>query len=98
MHDIYQDNGVFNIFYQIPQILYSSIISSLINVLLKQLSLSEKNILEIKKLENDKNIQNNEKVGKIQKYLKVKLILFFIFSFLLMAFFGISFLAFVLYI
>ena len=87
MHDIYEDNGVFNILYQIPQILYSSIISSLINVLLKQLSLSEKNILEIKKLENDKNIQNNEKVGKIQKYLKVKLILFFIFSFLLMSFF-----------
>ena len=87
MHDIYKDNGVFNILYQIPQILYSSIISSLINVLLKQLSLSEKNILEIKKLENDKNIQNNEKVRKIQKYLKVKLILFFVFSFLLMAFF-----------
>jgi len=87
MHDIYKDNGVFNILYQIPQILYSSIISSIINILLKQLSLSEKNILEIKKLENSNDINNNERIKKIKLYLKVKLILFFIFSFLLMLFF-----------
>ena len=87
MHDIYKDNGVFNILYQIPQILYSSIISSVINILLKQLSLSEKNILEIKQLENNNNIDNEEKIRKIESYLKVKLILFFVFSFLLMTFF-----------
>ena len=87
MHDIYKDNGVFNFLYQIPQILYSSIISSLINLLLKQLSLSEKNILEIKKLEINNDVNNNEKVKKIKSYLRVKLILFFIFSFLLMLFF-----------
>ena len=87
MHDIYKDNGVFNILYQIPQILYSSIISSIINLLLKQLSLSEKNILEIKKLENSNDVNNNERIKKIKLYLKVKLILFFIFRFLLMLFF-----------
>ena len=31
MHKIYEDEGMFNIIYQIPQILYSSLISSAIN-------------------------------------------------------------------
>ena len=48
MHKIYEESGVFNIIQQIPQILYSSIISSIINMLLKTLSLSEKDILKIK--------------------------------------------------
>ena len=49
MHKVYEDNGKFDILYQIPQIFYSSIISSLANVLLKNLSLSENSILELKK-------------------------------------------------
>ena len=44
MHKIYKDNGVFNIIFQIPQILYSSIITSVINIILKNLSLSEKQL------------------------------------------------------
>ena len=48
MHKIHEDNGDSNFFYRIPQILYSSIISSIINIILKLLSLSEKNILTIK--------------------------------------------------
>ena len=48
MHKIYEDKGKFNFIYQIPQILYSSIISSKINMIITSLSLSEKNILSIK--------------------------------------------------
>ena len=84
MHEIYEDNGSFNILHQIPLILYSSIISSVINIFLKQLSLSEKNILEIKNCEMK---LNSPKINKIVKYLKIKLTLFFIFSVLLMSFF-----------
>ena len=40
---LYEDNGEFDITYQISQIFYSSIISSFANILLKNLSLSEKN-------------------------------------------------------
>ena len=53
MHKIHEDKGAFNIFFQIPQILYSSVISAAINMILKLLSLSEKNILDLK---SEKNI------------------------------------------
>ena len=49
MNKINEDKGSFNIIFQIPQILYSSVISAVINVTLKQLALSEKQILSIKK-------------------------------------------------
>ena len=56
MHKIYEDKGVYNIVFQIPQILFSTIISAVINVLLKKLSLTEANILSIKKeKDNQKN-------------------------------------------
>ena len=49
MHKIYEDKGSFNIIYQLPQILYSSLISSVLNVCLKLLALSEGRILNFKK-------------------------------------------------
>ena len=85
MHKVYKDNGVFDFIYQIPQILYSSIISAIINIILKQLSLSEKNILQLK---NDKDIKNSVKTSKkITSLLKLKFIIFFIIRMILMLFF-----------
>ena len=63
MHKVYKDNGVFNIIYQIPQILYSTLVSSVINMLLKKLSLSQKNILDINQ-EKDKQIAMKNKARK----------------------------------
>ena len=88
MHKVYENNGQYNIIYQIPQILYSSIVSMTINKLLKYLSLSEKSILELKKKNNnnDKSIINgNYKL--IEKSLKKKLLIYFVLGFLLMLFF-----------
>ena len=84
MHKIYEDKGAYNFLYQIPQILYSSVISSLINIILKQLSLSEKSLL---KLKDEKTITNNNKKSDI-----VESCLF------LMLFFGILYQHFVQYI
>ena len=53
MHQIYEDQGSFNIIYQIPQILYSSLICSVINILITYLSLSEKDIIFLKKYKNN---------------------------------------------
>ena len=50
MHKIYVDKGNYNFLYQITQIVYSSIISSVINILITYLSLTEKDIISIKKL------------------------------------------------
>ena len=85
MHKVYEDKGAYNILYQIPQILYSSVISSLINIILKQLSLSEKNLIQLK---GDKTITDiNKKSKSVESCLKIKFILFFIISFILMLFF-----------
>ena len=85
MHKVYIDNGAFNLIYQVPQILYSSIISAIINIILKQLSLSEKNILELK---NEKDLKKAiKKSKKISICLKLKIVAFFVFSMLLMLFF-----------
>jgi hypothetical protein len=75
IHEIYVDQGSFNFIYQIPKILYSTIISIVINVIVKLLSLSEKDILGIKN--EKKNV--DEKVSKVLKCLLIKFILFFIF-------------------
>lgn len=57
MHRIKEDGGSFNIVYQLPQIVYSSLISSVINVLVKAICLTEKNIIEIKSLVTKKTIK-----------------------------------------
>ena len=85
MHKIYEDGGSFDFIYQIPQIIYSSLISSVINVLIKNLSLSEKNILTIK---HEKFINNLEKrANEVIKFLNIKFKIFFICSLALMLLF-----------
>ena len=84
MHKIYEDEGIFNFIYFIPQIIYSVIISSIINILIKELSLSEKNITKIKQVKEFENI--DELAQKVIKCLLVKFILFFCLSFLFLAF------------
>ena len=85
MHKIYVDNGAYNIIYQIPKILYSSVVSISINMILKLLSLSEKNIL---KLKQEKNMRNGVYISKnIKKCINIKFTLFFLLSLLLMSFF-----------
>ena len=56
MHKIYIDEGNYNFIYQIPQIIYSSIISIIINVLIKFLSLSQEKIVEIKHEKNKRGL------------------------------------------
>ena len=77
MHKIYIDDGAYNLSYQIVQIVYSSLISSILNLILKVLALSEKNILEIKQSLKEKI---NEKAKNIINFLFYKFILFFIIS------------------
>ena len=86
IHKIYEDHGTFNISYQIPQILYSTIITSFINLIIKNFSLSEKKILEIKHSNGEINL------SKVLNYLIIKFIVFFIliFSFLIIFWFYLS--------
>ena len=85
MNKINEDKGKYNFLFQIPQILYSTIVSAIINLLLKRLSLSEKQMLKIKAEKDYSKAKTKSK--KIYLFLKIKLITFFILSFILMIFF-----------
>jgi len=78
MHKIYEDDGKFNFYYQIPQILYSTIISSLINYIIRYFSLSEQAILKMKNQKSDLK----KEIPKVLKCLKIKFLFFFLLSFI----------------
>ena len=85
MHKIYEDEGSFNFLFQLPQIIYSSLISNILDNLLKLLALSEDNILDYK---NNKNKQNlKERTNAVITKLNIKFILYFIISFIFLLFF-----------
>ena len=85
MHNVYKSNGNFDIILQIPKILYSSLITAIINTILKYLSLSENSLLDIKKIKKVSVCKKKSKT--LERCLKIKFIIFFIFSFLFMIFF-----------
>ena len=78
---IYEEKGTFNFIYEIPQIIYSTIISGLVTILIKYLSLSDNIIIYFKK---NKNIEN---CIKTIKCLRVKFIIFYILEFLFLLLF-----------
>ena len=85
MDKIYEDNGMFNFIFQLPQIIYSSLISSVINIILQKLSISENQIFEMKKEKDEEKVK--QMANSIKKKLKIKLIIFLVLSSLLMLFF-----------
>jgi surface protein len=66
IHQIYEDEGNYNLSYFFPQIIFSFFISYIFICLIKYFSLSENNILELKKNE-EKIIRINEKIEKVRK-------------------------------
>ena len=87
MHKIYLNDGKYDFIQQIPQIIYSSIISLIINFITLFLILTQKQILEIIKLKESDKKENTDKINEIYKIIRIKYIIFFIFSFLLFFFY-----------
>ena len=83
MHKIFLDYGKYNFVQQIPQILYSSIISQIIEVFLCFLSLTDKHIYEIKGL-NIQNLDDKNKkiIQDVFNLIKKKLFFYFLFTFI----------------
>ena len=85
MHSIYVSEGTFNIFNQISIIIYSSLISLVIQQILRLLCLSENDIINIKR---EKDFGAAFKKSKtVKECLTIKFIIFYILGFLLMLFF-----------
>ena len=86
MHQIYEDDGDFNIIYQLPQIIYSTVISFILDIIINSLALSQDDIIELKK---EKNLENFEAKGKrVKEMLRLKSIAFYILNFILILVFG----------
>ena len=82
MHKMYLDYGKYNFVQQIPQIIYSTIVSNLIEVFLCYLSLTDKHYYEMKKINNN----NSHMILKIFECIKIKIAFFYIFIFLMFIF------------
>ena len=83
MHVIYVNKGVYDIIFQLPQIIYSSIISGIIRMILSFLSLTQTNVLEIKKLGNKLN-NNDNKYKQLMTNIRNKFIFFFVVNYILL--------------
>ena len=84
MHKIYKDKSSYNIIYQIPIMIYSTLISSVLNIILKQLSLSENNILSIAQTKDYKNAVKQSKITL--RCLRIKFFLFFLLRIIILLF------------
>ena len=82
MHKLYINYGKYDLVQQIPQILYSTIITKFMEIIICYLSLTDQPIYQIKKLEI-----NNEAIKEKFKCIKIKLKLFFILTFVFMPFY-----------
>ena len=83
MHKTFLNYGKYNFLQQIPQIIYSTIVSQIIEVFLCFLSLTDKHIYQIKHLEI--NQKYKKIILDVFKVIKIKLIVYWIFTFI---FFG----------
>ena len=81
IHKIYEDKGTYDFIYQIPQIFYSTLISALINFLLKYLCSSDNNIFKLKRNRNIKDF------NQVVKCLIAKICIFYILDFLFLLIF-----------
>ena len=84
-HKIFLNYGKYDFVQQIPQIIYSTAISQVLEVFLCYLSLTDKHFYQIKYIKNEK--KNNELVLKILTCVQIKLIGFFAFTFILFVFY-----------
>ena len=83
MTKLFLDYGKYNFIQQIPQVVYSTIVSKLIETLLCFLSMTDKYYYQIKKNKNS----NTNSISKIQKCIKKKIIFFYIFTIVMFIFY-----------
>ena len=83
MNKLFLDYGKYNFIQQIPQIVYSTIVSKLIETLLCFLSMTDKYYYQIKENKHS----NKKSISKIKKYIKKKIIFFYIFTILMFLFY-----------
>ena len=85
MNKIYKNKGKFKLEYELPKIAYSTLISTVLNTILKFLALSNDAIIEFKQMKSADNI--DKKKTDLENKLFVKFALYFIINFVFLSFF-----------
>ena len=85
MHNLYESQGEYNFIDSIIQMIYSTIVSQLLQVFLNYLTMTDIQYYKIKEMKNDITIKN--KILYIIKCIKYKIIIFYAFSFLVFLFY-----------
>ena len=85
MHKIYKEEGNFDIIDQLPQIIYSFLISLPFSMILDMLALTEEQILDLKKLITKNTFVKKSKI--VIHKIKIKFLLYFIISTIFLIFF-----------
>ena len=84
MHKIYESKGIYNLIIQLPKIFYSSIITSVFNLIIRLIALSDGNIIRLKNVVSRK--KKNKKLLNVISCLKIKFNIFFVIGFLFLCF------------
>ena len=87
MGKINKDGGSFNFIYNLPQIIYSNLISSFINEIVKILALTENNFIEYRNTAKKENITKT--ASALINNLKIKFLIFYILDLILLVLFWI---------
>ena len=85
IHKIYEHKGMVKLILELPKALYSSFVSIFCNLIIKSLALSEKNLLELKKIK-DKYKRDNGSVY-LYAFLRLKITIYFAIGFIFLIFF-----------
>ena len=85
MHKVYKNYGKYDIIQQIPQIIYSTAVSQVLELILCYLSLTDKHFYQIKEIKNAQ--KNMEIIFKIFRCVQYKLAGFYLFTFIFFVFY-----------
>ena len=89
MHKIFLNYGKYDFIQKIPQFIYTTIVSQLIETFLCYLSLTDKHIYNIKKTKKSRRYEQKYELLKNLKCIKIKLIFFFFLLFYCLQYIGI---------
>ena len=86
MHNIYISDGEHDFIGQLAQMIYSTIVSQVLQIFISYLTMTDIHYYQIKELKKEKNITSKQTIP-ILKCIKIKIIVYHIFTFLLFLFF-----------
>ena len=98
MHKSCKPNGKYRFIYDLPQIIYSPIITGIICAVIKYLALTDQTIINLKQNKEKDKKEINNKANRIQTKLKIKFIIFLLLIYFYYLFFGFILDAFAMYI